>query len=216
MAQIITWTCDQIKKKKKKKRINWDDIRSHTASSYLETIPKGIKHPPTCLYWHEGAVCLLKMQITACTTRLWYALASLPSAQPQNAISYTLLYYSEDLHNVWWSHTYCLTWPPWEDTISRLCPTFALLCRRSALICPTGQTSFANNILKLRGLSRDLLFICVHQYHPAATVTPGTLNLGCLLVASITKTSALSFCCFMSFFSGFGAKSGPCLQIVVS
>lgn len=138
-----------------------------------------------------------------------------PSAQPQNAISYTPLYYSEDLHNVWWSHTCCLTWPPWEDTISRLCPTFALLCRRSALICPTGQTSFTNNILKLRGLSRDLLFICIHQYHPAATVTPGTLNLGCWPVASITKRVHYPFCCFMSFFSGLGTKSGPCLQIVV-
>lgn len=82
-------------------------------------------------------------------------------------------------------------------------PTLPLLCRRSALICPTAKTSFANHILKLRSFSHDLLFICIHQCHPAATGTPGTLNLGLQLVASIAKTSALSFCCLRIFFFSF-------------
>lgn len=109
----------------------------------------------------------------------------LPSAK--NATSYTLLDHSKDLQNVWWSHICSLTWPPWKDAISRLCPPFALLCQHWFWICLTGKTIFANNVLKLCRFSRDSLFICIHQYHPAVSVTPGTLNPGSWLVAFISK-----------------------------
>lgn len=142
------------------------------ASLCVKTILKGFKHPPSFSLLAPEP---LRKQIAAYTTRLWSTLASLCTEcdHLRSALLFERLAEHLMITQIFF------------DMASM--ETSALHCQRCFLICLTRKTFFANNILKLFRLSGDLLFICIHQYHPAVSVTPGTLNLGSWLVASISK-----------------------------
>lgn len=125
----------------------------------------------------------LRKQIAAYTTRLWHTLASLYTECDHLHSAFLFERPAEHFDD----HIFLVWHGLHGKTVCCLWPTSALHCQRCFLICLTRKTFFANNILKLFRLSGDLLFICIHQYHPAVSVTPGTLNLGSWLVASISK-----------------------------